>query len=119
MSKKTEVVSNNNNMLFTIIILLLVVIAILAFFVGKNMGNTWVVANPGTTSVAATDIKITVIDDARCTACSTNDIVNQLKETPFLAAAEYEIQDFADEGIEDYIKDNNITTLPAVLLFVR
>ena len=117
MSKKTEVVNNsNNNILFIIIILLLVVIAVLAFFVGKNMGNTTVVANPTpTNNVAATDIKVTVIDDARCTACSTNDIVNQLKETPFLAAAEFEMKDFADEGVENYIKDNNITALPAVL----
>ena len=115
MSKKTEVQNNNNNALYIVIILLLVVIAVLAFFVGKNMGNTWVAANPNGSTTVATDLKITVIDDTRCTSCATNDVVNQLKQTPFLAAAEYEMKDFADEGIEDYIKENNITVLPAVV----
>ena len=115
MSKKKDVVvQNNNNVLYIVIIALLVIIAILAFFAGRSMGNP-VVANPGNSTVAATDLKITVIDDTRCTACGTNDIVSQLKQTPFLAAAEYEMKDFADEGIEDYIKENNITRLPAVL----
>ena len=115
MSKKKDVVvPNNNSVLYIVIIALLVIIAILAFFAGRSMGNP-VVANPGNNTVAATDLKITVIDDTRCTSCGTNDIVSQLKQTPFLSAAEYEMKDFADEGIEDYIKENNITRLPAVL----
>ena len=113
MSKKTEV-KNNNNLLYIVIILLLVIIAILAFFVGKNMGNTNVAVNSNTTTTAE-DLKITVIDDTRCTACETNNIVTQLKQTPFLSTAEYEMKDFADEGVEAYIKENNITTLPAVV----
>jgi len=112
MSKKKEAV-NSNNLLYIIIILLLVVIAILAFFVGKNMGNTTVVSNPSTT--VATDLKITVIDDKRCTNCQTADIINQLKQTPFLASAEYETKDFSDADMEEYIKDNNIDKLPAVV----
>ena len=115
MSKKKDVVvQNNNNVLYIVIILLLVVIAVLAFFAGRSMGNP-VAVNPANNAAVATDLKITVIDDTRCTSCGTNDIVSQLKQTPFLAAAEYEMKDFADEWIEEYIIENNITRLPAVL----
>lgn len=118
MSKKDEKVvysNNNNNMLFVIIIILLIVIAVLAFFVGRNAGNGNVVASPNTNTTIATDLKITVIDDKRCASCETDNVVSQLKQTPFLATAEYETKDFADQGVEQYIKDNNITVLPAVI----
>ena len=80
------------------------------------MGNTNVVNNPNTaTTPVASDLKITVIDDKRCTTCQTNDLVNQLKQTPFLAAAEYETKDFSDPDAENYVKDNNIVNLPAII----
>jgi len=113
MSKQAP--ANNANMLYIVIILLLVVIAVLAFFVGKSMGNTVVPAWTTPTVQTAEDLTVTVIDDTRCTSCNTADIVNQLKQTPFLSAAEFINKDFSDEGMEEYITENNITTLPAVI----
>ena len=115
MSKKDKVIQSNNNILFVVIIILLVIIAILAFFVWRTMG-TAPAANTGTASApASSDLKITVIDDARCTTCQTDELVNQLRETPFLAAAQYETLDFSDPETEQYIVDNNIANLPAIV----
>ncbi|MFA5917142.1 MAG: thioredoxin domain-containing protein [Candidatus Gracilibacteria bacterium] len=59
---------------------------------------------------------ITIIDDKRCTTCMTKDIVEQLKVVPFLVGVEYVQKDFSDTGVSDYLKENNITKLPVIIL---
>lgn len=106
----------NNNMLFGVIIALLVVIAVLAFFVGKNMsGGTVPTGTEITGSATGEDLEITIYDDARCTTCGTQAIVDQLKQVPFLSSATFTTVDFADAGVEDFLVQNNITNLPAAV----
>ncbi len=61
-------------------------------------------------------ISITIIDDKRCTNCMTDDIVRQLQSLPFLSNATYIKKDFSDSWISDYMKNNNISNLPAVII---
>ena len=71
--------------------------------------------NNSNTPTAAKNIKIKVIDDKRCSECQTDQILSQLKLIPSLSAIEVETKDFSDEGIEEYLKENNINTLPAII----
>jgi hypothetical protein len=56
-----------------------------------------------------------VIDDKRCTNCPTEAILEQLQLLPSVSSAEIERKDFSDDGMEAYLKDNNITTLPLIV----
>jgi len=60
-------------------------------------------------------IKVTVIDDKRCTGCQTNGLISQLKQIPALKSVDFELKDFSDEGVKEYLVDNNIMVLPVVL----
>ena len=111
-------IQNNSKMihlLYGVIIVLMLVIAGLAFYVGTIFGgpNTWGSQTP--TNTQTQDINITVIDDSRCGDCQTDAIVGQLKQLPFLSQATFIEKDFWDDGIELYMKNNNITLLPAVI----
>lgn len=103
--------SQNNNLLFGVVVVLLIIIAILGFFLGKSYKGETKVKDHNTPK----DISIKVIDDARCRDCETEQIISQLKLLPALANAAIETKDFSDEGVSEYLKDNNITTLPAIL----
>jgi len=110
MTKKAQ----SNDILYIVIIALLVIIWILAFFVGKNMG--WGSSSNVTTNTQLhEDFSITIIDDARCTNCQTDQFVTQLWQTPGLAWVEIKTVDFSDAGIEQMVKDENIALLPAVI----
>lgn len=106
----------NNKVLIlqSAIIVLLIIIVILAFFMWKgfNNNNTWGNIAP---NEQVKDLDITVIDDSRCTDCQTSVIVDQLKSVPGLSAASFETKDFSDDGVEQYLKDNSINTLPAII----
>lgn len=111
--ENTREIRSNSNMihvLYGIIIVLMLIIAGLAFYVGTRLGSG---ATPGMTQ--ADDIEITVIDDARCTDCQTSELITQLKTLPFLSAATFVQKDFADKGVEAYLKENNIKLLPAIV----
>jgi hypothetical protein len=41
-------------------------------------------------------IVITIINDRRCTNCQTEQLINQLKLTPFLTSAKFIEKDFSD-----------------------
>ncbi len=117
MSKK-EQPENNNNLLYWVIIALLVVIAVLAFFVGRTLGQNS--AGGGTDTPATVNnngewVTITIIDDKRCTSCGTAEISGQIKQVPFLALAEFEEKDFSDQWVEDFLKENEIAKLPAII----
>lgn len=114
-------IKNNSKMihvLYGAIILLLMVIAGLAFYVGQILGNnnSTPVNTAGTTiNTAAEDITITIIDDARCSDCQTDAIAGQLKAHPLFVGSTFIEQDFSDAGVAEYIQENNITLLPAVI----
>lgn len=58
---------------------------------------------------------MTIIDDARCNDCQTDAIAQQMQALPFLAGAEFMRQDFAEDGVSEYLEENNISALPAVI----
>lgn len=109
------------------IIALLVIIAIMAFFLGKKewttTNNTTVVNNwqdvqpiAEKTDGEYEELSIKIIDDVRCgEKCPTDMIVDQLKKLPSMSGATMERKDFADEGVEQYLKDNEITKLPLIV----
>ncbi len=105
---------NNNNIQIWLIIALLVVIAIMGFFLGKSSSVNNI---SGTTEVPANyeTVSLTVIDDKRCTDCPTDAIMEQLIQLPSLSTAEITRKDFSDEWVAEYLKENNITTLPLIV----
>ena len=111
----------NCNMHVTAIIVLLIIIAILGFLLWKNYNNVFVdnnVTNNGSNTDNTnnwTNIKFLVIDDKRCNNCQTDMIISQLKQMPTLSSVDIEVKDFTDEWIQEYLKENNITTLPAFI----
>lgn len=125
MSKKDDevVVASNNgqNALYGIIIVLLLIIAVWGFFLwmklwgGSNVAsvNTGVVWETG----IADDITVTIYDDARCTDCQTDAILESLSQLPVLASAEFIVKDFSEAGVEEFLVANNanINLLPAAI----
>ena len=101
----------SNDMLYIVIIALLIIIGVLAFFVGKSTGG-W---NVATSTTLHEDFSITIIDDKRCTNCQTDQFVTQLGQTPNLGGVAITTVDFSDEWVEQMVKDENITALPAVI----
>lgn len=61
-------------------------------------------------------ITVTIVDDKRCTNCMTDDIISQLQSLQFLSNANFIKKDFSDVWVSDYLKENNITKLPVVIL---
>lgn len=117
--ENTSEIKNNSSMihvLYGTIIVLMLIIAGLAFYVGQMMGNKSNPSIPTTSVVVSTeDITVTIIDDVRCSDCQTSAIVEQLQVLPFLAWVTFIEQDFSDKWISQYLEDNNITALPAVI----
>lgn len=113
-----EVEKKTNNLLYIVIIALLLVIAIMAFFMWKNFWKDWDDKWSDTTGATtkASDITITVIDDKRCTNCMTSEIVSQIKKIPFLVWSKFIEKDFSDKWVSEYLKDNKIEKLPAIIL---
>ncbi|MCP4522943.1 MAG: thioredoxin domain-containing protein [Candidatus Gracilibacteria bacterium] len=68
-----------------------------------------------TPKVVADGIKIKVYEDKRCSTCNTDGIIESLKGVPGLSNASFTRADFYDDGISDYLKKSNITTLPAFI----
>jgi len=122
-TEETVVVSNPNNnqgTLYAIIIILLIIIAIGWFFLGMKLweSNAPVAAvplNTWTVWVIADDLTVTIYDDARCTDCQTNVIIEQLQAVPVLANAEFIIKDFSDDGVSAFLESNSVTALPAAV----
>lgn len=113
--------NNNTTILLSVIIVLLVLIAIGAFYMGKMMnsqntavnGNSTTVTQNSNNQTAWLDIK--VYDDARCTTCTTDDLVSRLSTVPGLKTATFDKKDFSDSEVENYLKENNLTALPLVI----
>ena len=114
----------NNNIQMGVIIALLVVIAVMVWYF--LCSNSWdkttnTTVNTGTNVVETwenlgnyDDLSITVYEDKRCTNCPTDDVLNQLKGLPSLSWVEIVRKDFSEEGVSDYLEENEITALPLV-----
>lgn len=68
-----------------------------------------------TSNNESSPLTVTVIWDARCTTCGTNEFITGLKSESFLASATFIEQDFNDEGVKKYLIENNIKNLPAFI----
>ena len=110
-----------SNIQMWIIIVLLIIIAVMGFFLGKNSSGTTETTNtPSNTNNQTTgevtgdyeELSITVIGDKRCTNCPTDEILNQLQQLPSVKDATITQKDFSDEGVEQYLQDNDVTALP-------
>ena len=119
-------IQNNTKMihvLYSIIILLMVIIAGLAFWLWSVFSGTdWNMWTTQTWSWNSDDISrtwewvvVTILDDARCNDCVTDELRQQLEQSPFLSESEFIVRDFSEGGIEELMQENNITTLPQVL----
>ncbi len=108
-----EIKSNSSmlHLLYGVIILLMLIIAGLAFYVWTMMGNN---SSWATAVTSNEDIEVVIYDDDRCTDCQTDTIAAQLKALPFLSGATFIQKEFSEPGVSDYLKENNITLLPAI-----
>lgn len=117
--ENTREISNNTKLiyiLFGIIIFLAVLLAALAFYIGTIYGNKGANTSGGAiVPQSQEDIKITVIDDSRCSDCQVDTIIEQLKSQPFLTKAEFKKKDFSDKGVKEMMEENNLRNIPTVL----
>jgi len=110
----------NNNQMMIVIGALLVVIAVMWFFLGKNSATPTVTNNSNGANIEVPvtwdyeELSIVVIDDKRCTNCPTDAILEQLQQLPSISSATIERKDFSDEGVEDYLNENEIKALPLI-----
>ncbi len=122
-NEETMVVANSNNnqgTLYGIIIGLLVVIAIGWFFLWMKLweSNAPLAYAPSANwevAAIAWDLTVTIYDDARCTDCQTDVIVEQLKAVPVLGNAEFVTVDFSDSWVSEFLEANWVTALPAAI----
>lgn len=70
---------------------------------------SWVVTND------VTQLVITIIDDVRCDDCYVDSMVYQLEWMDFLSHAEYVYKDFSDSWVQEYLIENDISYLPAIV----
>lgn len=69
-----------------------------------------------TNRTTISNLTITIIDDKRCTNCGTNEFKEQIKRIPFLMSANIIEKDFSEDWVQDYLKQNDIKKLPAIIL---
>ena len=118
--------TNNGNILLSVIIVLLIIISVLGFFLWKKLWweNNTVITNPtnnksntniNTNTSSTWAIEVTVYEDKRCNDCNVDQLISQLKQIPALSQVNFIKKDFSDEWTEQYLKDNSITLLPAII----
>ena len=89
-------------------VLLLVAVGAISYLLGQSSSG-------GSTTIGK-DLEITLISDTRCNNCQEDALLAQIQQQPVLATAEIIRKDFADKGVEQYLNDNNIGQLPALVL---
>lgn len=60
-------------------------------------------------------IEILIIDDMRCRDCGTEATMLEIQSSPFFEKASYMYVDFAEEGVPEYMSENDIFYLPAII----
>lgn len=107
---------SSNPLLVIIIIQVFIIIWILLFNTVWTAPTINLDNNSNVVSNNSKDIKITVIDDKRCNNCYTSELVSEITSLPFLAWAALEMKDFSDSWVSEYLIENNIENLPAIIL---
>lgn len=108
----------NSNILIWVIVVLLVIIAVMWFLLGKNMWWNTEIKNPINTdnpNANYEEVSVKVIKDDRSTLLDVDWTVDSLKELPSLKDSKFEIVDFADAWVKDYMIENEIKFLPAII----
>lgn len=105
---------NNNTVLYIVIWLLIALVAgMWGFIASEKMWGKWKGWEMSSGGPNNSPVVVTVYDDARCTTCPTDQIINSMKNIPFLASASFEKKDFSEPGVWDFLSSNNISQLPA------
>jgi protein-disulfide isomerase len=104
---------NNNVIIYAIIWVLIALVAGMGGFIlsDKMWGTSTWTDTPQTNE----PITVTLYSDKRCRNCNNEDFLAQLKGLPFLGNAQFEVKDFADAGVDEVLKKNNIKALPAIV----
>ncbi len=121
--------NKNNTGLYIIIIILSFLVAWLSFLVWLNYDkiftNNWLVNN--TNNSSTNDNKevnkwpidqpseVIVLSDKRCTDCNTTQVLEQLKQVPFLSWSTFKEVDYMAEEWKKIYEENKLTFLPAFL----
>jgi len=90
-------------------LLLIVAVGSIAYILGKSTSN-------GSVSQTPQELEITFISDSRCNDCQEEALKAQLGQQPLLSQWTIIEKEFSDKGVEKYLKENNISLLPAVIL---
>ncbi len=89
------------------IVLLLIIILIGIYFLKyfeKNISN-----------VSNSNLSITVYEDKRCTNCYSYEFIEKMKLLPSISWANIIKKDFSEQWVSDYLKNNEIKTLPLIV----
>jgi protein-disulfide isomerase len=98
----------NNNLLIWVIVVMALVISVMGFFLWKmTAGGT------GETKVKYDSLSIKVITDSRDSSTDASVIIDEMKLLPSISGAKFEVQDFADKWVKEYLLENEIKALPA------
>lgn len=106
---------NKNNIFMWVIVVLLVVIAVMWFFLGKMYWTTWWTDASTETNTNYEEVSVKVIKDDRATLLDVEWTVASLKELPSLSKSEFTTVDFSDEWVKEYMMENDIKFLPAII----
>lgn len=76
--------------------------------------NTYI--DEGETKIIEVEnLELTIYDDKRCNDCSTDEILIQIQQIPGFENMKIIRKDYSDNGVNQYMTDNNITVLPAFI----
>lgn len=106
--------------LIAVIGVMFVAIIVMAFMLGKQSGSP-VVNNGSTSNEQANyeDLTLEVITDERNSTSQVEDILGQLKQLPSISNADIVERDFSDEGVSEFLQENDIKTLPALVFSTK
>lgn len=103
--------------LIAVIGVMFVAIIVMAFMLGKQ---SWTVVSPnGQTQANYEDLTIQVITDSRDMTTPVDSILDELKQLPSISKADIVEKDFSDKGVSDFLKENDIKTLPALVFSTK
>ncbi len=105
--------------LIAVIGVMFVAIVVMAFMLGKQSGLP-VVSNSWSQQQANyEDLTLQVITDERNSASQIDDILGSLEQLPSISNADVVTKDFSDEGVSEFLQENDIKTLPALVFSTK
>ncbi len=97
----------NNSKVYIITVVIIIVWFLLIYF-SENIKRMF--------AWEAKAMEVIVIDDSRCTNCSTDQLVNMLKQAESMKEASFNLKDFSDEWVEEYMIENWLKNIPTIIL---